>query len=131
MNYDLFMSPSVVDNTARYQSGGTSVARPSVSRAPAERVIFDDGAVNRPPGSSASEPPTTEEVRGAVAAFNDVFEQANVGVRYRFDQDTGDLVITLVNRNTDEVLRQVPPDQILAMRQRLEELLGLIFDTTA
>jgi uncharacterized FlaG/YvyC family protein len=37
----------------------------------------------------------------------------------------------LVDRNTDEVLRQIPPEQILKMRHRLEELMGLIFDRTA
>ncbi len=89
------------------------------------------GAAGRPSRDSASDPLFTEEVDSAVAAFNEVFKQANVGVSYLVDKTTGDLVIKLIDRDTQKVLRQIPPDQILAMRQRLEELLGVIFDQTA
>jgi flagellar protein FlaG len=132
MNYDLFIPASAISGSNEsgvsagqlFGSGqGTAVAaaRPAdLSQAPL-----------RPPQDSASEQLFTQEVKNTVAAFNDVFEQANISVRYSFDDNTDDLVITLVNRETDEVLRQLPPDQILKMRQHLQELMGLMFDGTA
>jgi len=132
MNYDLFISPAVVESaTASPGSGPAGQAyQPAASRR-TDLPLPGVHAADRPARHSASEPLSTEEVDSTVAAFNEVFKQANVGVRYQVDKKTGDLVISLVDRNTQEVLRQVPPEEILRMRQRLEELLGVIFDQTA
>lgn len=132
MNYDLFISPAAAD---RYQPVSTSPIRQSgISRLPAgvgtPDPYSEDAALGFP-GSTASDQLTTEDIFGSVAAFNEVFEQADVGVRYRIDNSTQDLVITLVDRSTEEIIRQIPPEQILRMRQRLEELMGLIVDTSA
>ena len=132
MNYDLFITPAAADG--RYSPSGRVSRQPAAAQLPAgvgSPSQYPDNAALNIPGPSASDTLTTEDIQNSVAAFNDVFEQANVGVRYRVDRDTKDLVITLVDRNTDEVLRQIPPDQILKMRQRLEELMGLILDTSA
>ena len=134
MNYDLFIPASAVDRAHVPVSSERTRSRapqPDLGVRRADATAHAGTAVDRPPRDSASEPPTTAEVENAVSAFNDVFEQANVGVRYRVDQSTDDLVISLVNRDTKEVIRQIPPDQILQMRQRLEELMGVMFDTTA
>jgi len=132
MNYDLFISPAVVEGAAASTGSGPTgqVFQPAASR----RTDLPFPGVNtadRPPRDSASEPLSTEEVDSTVAAFNEVFKQANVSVRYQIDKKTGDLIISLVDRDTQEVLRQVPPEQILNMRHRLEEMLGVIFDQTA
>ena len=131
MNYDLFIPASAISGpavSAAQSYGGKSTA--AVADA-AGRSRFDGQAALRPALGSASEQLSTDEVKNTVAAFNEVFEQANTSVRYSFDENTDDLVITLVNRDTQEVLRQIPPEQILKMRQRLEELMGILFDSTA
>jgi uncharacterized FlaG/YvyC family protein len=134
MNYDLFIPPAVVESAAfsvvfagRAQTGQVSAAASRRS----DLSLSGAQTADRPPRDSASEPLFTEEVDSAVEAFNEVFKQANVGVRYQVDTKTGDLVITLVDRDTQQVVRQVPPEEILRMRQRLEELLGVLFDQTA
>jgi uncharacterized FlaG/YvyC family protein len=122
MNTNLTVSTSA--------AGSRDIAAVRVS--PVKGIEAATGGTDvRLPGQSASEPLKREDVANAIAAFNDVFEQADVSVRYRIDENTSDLVISLVNSDTDEVIRQMPPDAILSMRQRLQELLGLIFDTTA
>lgn len=133
MNYDLFIPASAITGG----SNGSAVSAVQVfgggrsAAATAERPTGASQALPRPPQDSASEQLSTQEVKNAVAALNDVFQQANVSVRYSFDDNTDDLVITLVNSDTDEVLRQIPPDQILKMRQHLQELMGMMFDGTA
>jgi flagellar protein FlaG len=134
MNYDLFVPPAVVESAAALAAGAGSGQAGQLPPAAAKRHDLPPlgaSTADRPPRDSASDPLFTEEVDSAVSAFNEVFKQANVGVCYQVDKKTGDLIIKLVDRDTQKVLRQVPPDQILAMRQRLEELLGVIFDQTA
>lgn len=133
MNYDLFIPASAISGSSGLVTSAAQFFGNEQGTAVAGAARPQDAsqAPLRPPQGSASEQLSTQEVQNTVAAFNEVFKQANVSVRYRFDQSTHDLVITLVDRDTDEVLRQVPPDQILKMRQRLEEVMGLIFDGTA
>jgi flagellar protein FlaG len=126
MNYDLFIPASGYRST-----NDAAISAAQLFGEGQSHVSSANRAALRPPQSSASEQLSTNEVKNTVVAFNEVFEQADIGVRYRFEQDTDELVVTLVNRDTEEVLRQVPPEQILKMRQRLEELMGIIFDGTA
>ena len=132
MNYDLFISPAAVESAAALaMSAGGGAGSVVQGLKHVDLPPMGAGAAGRTPRDSASDPLFTEEVDSAVAAFNEVFKQANVGVSYLVDKTTGDLVIKLIDRDTQKILRQIPPDQILAMRQRLEELLGVIFDQTA
>jgi flagellar protein FlaG len=135
MNFDLFIPPAVVEAMhLSLPSAGSNRAGASTRPADPEGAMaapFGSGQADAASRNLASEPPLFGEVEGAVGDFNQLFEQANVGVRYRIDDGTGDLVVALVNRDTDEVLRQLPPDQILRMRQRLQELQGLLFDESA
>ena len=43
------------------------------------------------------------------------------------DDQTGSLVISIVDRETGEVLRQIPPDEILRLRSHLQKLLQEVF----
>lgn len=129
MNYDLFISPATVGGRDQAVQRSWPARSATAGRMVNDAVARD--TVVRFPGDSASDLLRTEEVSNAVAAFNDVFEQADVSVRYRIDEHTDDLIVSLVDTETEEVLRQIPPEAILKMRQRMEELLGLMFDTTA
>jgi len=135
MNYDLFISSAGVESAAAtaISAGRGQTGQASAAAASRRSDLPLDGVRTADRGSrdSASEPLFAGEVDSAIAAFNEVFEQANVGVCYQVDKKTGDLVITLVDRDTQQVLRQVPPEELLRMRQRLEELMGVIFDHTA
>ena len=50
----------------------------------------------------------------------------------RFEQDTGSeaMVVKIVDQNTDEVIRQIPPEELLKLTQQLKELSGSIVNTT-
>ena len=43
----------------------------------------------------------------------------------------GDTIIKVVDRETDEVIRQIPSEEVVRLRQRLEEVAGVLFDGSA
>ncbi len=47
----------------------------------------------------------------------------NFTIDFALDEETQSLVISIVDRDTGEVMRQIPPDEILALRSHLQELL--------
>lgn len=55
-------------------------------------------------------------------------ESGQRSLRFRVDDATGRTVITVVNESTDEVIRQIPPEEKLALVRNLDRLQGLIVD---
>ena len=122
MNYDLF-SPA-----SGWQGSGGSSAVAIEPRSARAGVVTTPAAPFRGPAESRQ---SARDVAATLAALNDVLDQANVGLRYRVDEATEDIIVSLVNRESGEVVRQIPAEAILKMRQRMQELLGEMFDVTA
>ena len=40
------------------------------------------------------------------------------------------VVVEIKDRETDEVIRQIPPEELLTIREKMVELTGLLFDQT-
>jgi len=55
----------------------------------------------------------------------------NYYVGFEKDEKTGATIIKVVDRDSGKVLRQIPPDQVLAMMYRLKEAQSLMFDRKA
>lgn len=50
-------------------------------------------------------------------------------VRFENDERTSGLVVKIVNRENDEVIRQVPAEELLSLKATLADLRGNIIDT--
>ena len=50
-------------------------------------------------------------------------------VRFENDSEAGEMVVKVVDPDSDEVIRQIPPEELLELTQRLEELRGNLVDT--
>ena len=51
----------------------------------------------------------------------------------RFEQDSGtkELVVQVVDKDTDKLIRQIPPEELLKLSQHLKELSGSIVNTVS
>jgi len=54
----------------------------------------------------------------------------NVGLRFAVHEDTGKFVIRVVDANTNEVVREVPPENLLDLAAKMEEMMGMLYDET-
>lgn len=52
-------------------------------------------------------------------------------VRFENDQDAHALIVKVVDSDTDEVIRQIPAEELLGLSQRLSELRGNLVETEA
>ncbi|UCH61696.1 MAG: flagellar protein FlaG [Fidelibacterota bacterium] len=57
-----------------------------------------------------------------------VFQVATTKVSFDVDEETGRSVVRVVNKETGEVIRQVPPEELLTLVARMRQLSGLIFN---
>ena len=124
-------------------TGGTPPTPPRSSApppAPGSRVEFASVEPDSPPqdqvalsGLLALE----ESQAQSEAAVTRAVEEANqrvsklsaASVRFEVYEDTGDLVIHVVDRETDELIRQIPPEEILRISESLADLKGLLINS--
>ncbi|WP_300456288.1 flagellar protein FlaG [Desulfobacula sp.] len=70
-----------------------------------------------------------EKTREMTEALNDIMGDmgTNLGFSIREDLDN-QVIVEVKNRRTDELIRQIPSEELLNIMEKMEELSGLIFD---
>ncbi len=64
----------------------------------------------------------------AVVESNKAAVQMNSQVRFEIDQNTKNVIVKVVNKDTGEVIREIPSEEMVKLASRMEELRGVIFD---
>ena len=71
---------------------------------------------------------TDAELRQFAEALEGVMQRLNSEIRMDIDDDTGRVVAQIIDRETREVISQVPLQELLDIAARLNDLVGLLFD---
>ncbi len=66
-------------------------------------------------------PPTQTELGQAVDELNGFVQSVQRQLQFRVDDTTGRTVVKVIDRETDEVIRQIPPEEVLRLAQYLRE----------
>ncbi|NMM36022.1 MAG: flagellar protein FlaG [Glaciimonas sp.] len=81
-------------------------------------------------GAKAVQPtpatPSTDDVRDAVKKIEQVVTPAAQDLRFSVDQDTGTVVVKLIDTKTDTVLRQIPTVEVMEISKALGKLQGML-----
>jgi len=72
-----------------------------------------------------------EELKSAVEKVQKFVSTATSDVQFSIDKDTGSTVVKVVDRNTQEVLRQIPSKEMLEMAKAIDRLQGLLVKNQA
>jgi flagellar protein FlaG len=66
------------------------------------------------------------EIERAARRLNETLAATNRSLSFRVDKDSGRTVITVVDAATQEVVRQIPSEEVLALSSALERASGLL-----
>lgn len=94
---------------------------------------FSDSAREQERGSVQTEKDVSpEKVKAAVDDLNRHVKQANTmkhtALSFKYHDDTNRISITVTDSDTDEVIREIPPEKALDMLAKAWELAGLMVD---
>jgi len=70
-------------------------------------------------------------LKTAVENLNKKLQMLNSQLKVETDEDTGIRVIKIIDKETDEVIRQIPPEVMLKIAKYLDEVTGLLFNEKA
>ena len=110
--------------------GLTGVAQQSVPKSSEDiemsRKTKDYEAASEQASAAEANKVQPEELLNQIKALT---EDGVYSVRFENDDDAQQLVVKIVDSKTDEVIRQVPAEEVLSLSVRLEELRGNIVNT--
>ena len=108
-----------VTSTPRGGSSGTGGATRAESQAAA--VV-----------SKHIEMPSKEiDARKAVEVLSDLVSAQRKDVAFSVDENADATVIKFYKKDTGELIKQIPPEEVLAMRSRMRDTAGLLVDERA
>jgi len=72
---------------------------------------------------------TRKDVEDMVEALEDFANTVQTRLNFSIDDDTEDVVVKIMDKETDEVIKQFPAKEILELREKMQDLSGLLFST--
>jgi flagellar protein FlaG len=85
-------------------------------------------APRQQPAARAVTIPKIESVTRQIDSF---LRSINKSLQFRVDQATGEMIVTIRDDETGEVIRQVPGEDALRIAQRIEDQLSALLDEKA
>lgn len=82
------------------------------------------------PKRSGSAPAASQsrEIPEVVDKLNTLGSQiANTKISFSIDSETGKPIVRVINKETGQIIRQLPPEDLLKLVDNLQNLTGLIF----
>ncbi len=78
-------------------------------------------------------PVDREHLENLVEETNDILSgiPAPVDIDLQVNEETGDVVVSVRNKETEEIIRQIPPEEMIKVRERMMELRGVLYDQKA
>ena len=53
----------------------------------------------------------------------------NKKLRFVLDLDSNEVIVKVIDRDTDKVIKELPPEELQRVHRQLEEAIGVLFDT--
>jgi flagellar protein FlaG len=72
-----------------------------------------------------------EALRKAVEKIQEFIRKAASDIEFSIDEDSGRTVVKVIDRETEEIIRQIPSQEMLDLAQALDKLQGLLIKQKA
>jgi flagellar protein FlaG len=69
-----------------------------------------------------------QRMKSAVAQANTKLKQVRTGCEFSYNEDVNRVSIKVYDKETKEVIREIPPEESLEMLQKVWEIAGLLVD---
>ncbi len=117
----------------------TSVARQSLSSQKVNLTVVGTGnqakvnqAATRKPEQNtdtgaADQEAVRERLEDSVSQLKDLVQSVQRDLQFSIDDFSGRTVITVLDSKTEEIIRQIPSDEVLALAKNIASMKGVLF----
>lgn len=75
--------------------------------------------------------PNREQVLAAVTDMQDFVQATHHNIQFQLDENSGRMLIKVTERDTGEVIRQIPSEEAVRLAESLSEIRSLLFSAEA
>lgn len=100
-------------------------------------TVRDTGTIAPQSGNSNSTAVATEnaqltvqEAAETLEALNSVMQQMQRGISFQMDEKSGRSIIQVIDRDSGDVIKQMPSQDLLKLINHMQEMQSLLFDET-
>ncbi|MCP9760009.1 flagellar protein FlaG [Aquitalea sp. S1-19] len=72
-----------------------------------------------------------QALKGALEKVNKLVSAYSSELKFSVDEDTGIDVVKVIDKETDQVIRQMPSEEMLKIAQSLDKIVGVLFKDKA
>lgn len=105
---------------------GTTASTSPRANEPAQQVVRQRQESQQPQSSPQENKMQPEEL---LSQIKTITEDGLYSVRFERDSGSEQLVVSIVDSNTEEVIRQIPPEELVNLTKQLKELSGNVVNT--
>lgn len=102
----------------------------SVNPADKEEAKVAGGGIPLPL-EEKDESSASQKIEEAVTQINEYVQNLDRKLHFSVDEVSGKTIIRVIDSSTDELIRQIPSEKLLAVSQALEEFSGLLLEAKA
>jgi flagellar protein FlaG len=77
------------------------------------------------------DPETKQQISNAVKDINNFFQMTQRSLGFSMDEASGHMVMQIKDTKTNEVIRQIPGEDVLKLVKRLDDVTGVLFKAQA
>ncbi len=109
--------------------------QPELANRSAQITASETAAVNAQSTEQRGDPVSkpvisSQEVEQLVDNFSELVKRIDRELEFRVDEITGKTVVTVMERESEEIIRQIPSEELLDLAQRLKAGGGLLDELT-
>tara|TARA_R110001583_G_scaffold186676_1_gene347559 strand:- start:96 stop:497 length:402 start_codon:yes stop_codon:yes gene_type:complete len=115
-------------STAPVASSGSAQSEPKPIVA--ESVIKPVDAVAKTETAASSleqAKVSAENLQASVDQLNQLMKEGQRSLAFSVDESAGEVVVRVSDRQTNELIRQIPTEEALAIREHLDQVMGMLF----
>ena len=125
------MTTQVTSLSPSAQGGRTEPGREPRSADSAEMVDSRQAPGVEPAENTEAQPLSVEELTDAVSRINDHMQVVRRNLEFNLDEESGKTIVKVIDAETEEVVRQIPSEEIVELAKHLKEIRGLLFKAEA
>lgn len=124
MAIESLLTRSFISSSGRVQPERNSAPAPVAEDLTSVAAHKDVGSGNGLPAQMAgvhlNADSSPEQAQVAVQKLNELIQKMQRDIHFDLDQESGKTVITVRDRQTSEVIRQIPPEYVIKMAKMLQ-----------
>ena len=69
-----------------------------------------------------------KKLQEVVAELNKAMSPLNTDLEFKYNQKVDELMVLVIDKKNDKVIREFPPKEALKLMEKMRELVGMLFD---